>query len=108
MSKIKLSYPAKKRSLSVTELSGTLAHITSGRLPFAGLARYRAVACGGDGIRLALLARWLLRLKENESELITSPPAPSRAITCEAVEPGSSSTVSSLAFLRVETCKQPY
>jgi len=72
MSKIKLSYPTKKRSLSVTELSGTLAHITSGRLPFAGLARHRAVACGGDGIRLALLARWLLRLKENESELITS------------------------------------
>lgn len=66
MSKIKLSYPTKKGSLSVTELSGTLARNFVGQRPSVRrAARQRPVACGEDGIRLALLARSLLRLKEN-------------------------------------------
>ena len=97
------NFPARSPAISLVNVRPPACPLQGGKTQDGEGGR-----AAGISIRLALLARWLLRLKENESELITSPPARSRAITCEAVEPGSSSTVSSLAFLRVETCKQPY
>src|SRR6516225_5189852 len=90
LSKVKLSYPNNKRSLSVTEHARPrfvgsasvrwAARHRPGEKNARTARRWRAarMACGSPGWRAGCFDR------RNESELITSPPARSRAITREA------------------------